>query len=358
MESISNPSPEELAAISYVNALGGTNAKLTFASLRTARNNYRIASNKLARNNPNNQRLLNFYVDADNPDLGSVDYAVLRDFTRTKLLATTNDQPVRTILSVGIPKGFLDTVSDTDKDIVLVRVHRLNSRREDMIYQPVEFVFDMSLFPDSYRSRTDPYVSCVDINESGTLSNISGASIADLVRVEPFYANKESLARACMRNITNSYLLRSYINMVTGINVDDSSMRDIGSVAVKLQSGFQTLSSDGLAQPQAVLKDIQPRTYEGYLSVFQTFYGDSMAQNLLLPLTRNISDFVFGSRLYDRVFNVAVAPSDFAIDEAAMQGNNRSIGRNALLLNNAQYRLTNPNTGVVIDQYYVEIVAR
>jgi hypothetical protein len=203
----------------------------------------------------------------------------------------------------------------------------------------------MSLFPTGFRTETDEFVSCVDISESVT-STVG--SLADLVRIDPFFKTRQQIGRACLKNITTSYLLRSYLNMLTGINVDDSSVRDISSVAEKIMSGFQTLSSDGLAQPQTVLKEIQPRTYEGFSQVFQSFYGDTQAQNLLLPLTRNISDFIFASRLYDRVFNVVVAPGDFV---PATSGNTSTLTQRSSVLGSN-------SAGVVIDQYYVEVVTR
>lgn len=344
METISDPSQDELDAIRFVNGIGSANAKVTFASVRTAKNNHRIVAAKLARINPNNQRLLNFYVDADNPDVSSADYAKLRSFVGRSLLATTaNDDPVRTILSVGVPRGLLGTASDTAKDIITIRVYRLNAKQEDIIYRPVDFVFDMSLFPVGFSTSDAEHVSCVDISE--TTRVIAVDDLADLVRVDPFYTQRQGIARACLRNITNSYLLRTYINMMTGINVDDSSVRDIGSVASAIKSGFQTLAADGSAQLQTVLKEIQPRTYDGFLEVFQAFYGDNMAQGLILPLTRNIADFVFGSRLYDRVFNLAVSPSDFPIDSTRTPVNVQTLANIG-------------TSGVVIDQYYVEIVTR
>lgn len=345
METVSDPSPAELAALSFVNSLGSGNSKLTYASVRTAKNNQRVLAAKLAKNNPNNQRLLNFYVDADNPEISSVDYKKLRSFAANNLYATTKGDLVRSVLSVGIPRGLLGAASDAGKDLVIVRVYRLNSRQEDLAYKPLEFVFDMSLFPTGFRTETDEFVSCVDISESVT-STVG--SLADLVRIDPFFKTRQQIGRACLKNITTSYLLRSYLNMLTGINVDDSSVRDISSVAEKIMSGFQTLSSDGLAQPQTVLKEIQPRTYEGFSQVFQSFYGDTQAQNLLLPLTRNISDFIFASRLYDRVFNVVVAPGDFV---PATSGNTSTLTQRSSVLGSN-------SAGVVIDQYYVEVVTR
>lgn len=342
LETVADPSASELETLSFVNGLGSANAKMTFASIRSAMNNHRIVSTKLTKNNPNNQRLLNFYIDADNPDMSPVDYAKLRDFSGNKLLTTSSGDLVRTILSVGVPRGMLGTASDTRKDLVMIRVHRLNSRQEDIVYQPREFVFDMSLFPVGFQTNNDEFVSCADISENA-LNTVRTTS--DLVRIDPYYTNKQQIAREALRNVTNSYLLRSYINMMTGINVDDSGVRDINASLNTIRAGFETLSNDGLALAQTVLKGIQPRTYEGFLDVFQSFYGDATAQNLLLPLTRNILDFVFSSRLYDRIFNIAVAPSDFVV----------ARGQSA---NISSLSLRNNSAGVLIDQYFVEVVTR
>lgn len=342
LETITDPSGAELSAIAFVNSLGAANTKLTFASIRTAKNNHRIVSGKLAKNNPNNQRLLNFYIDADNPDVSAIDYGKLRSFAANNLLAASGEDPVRTILSVGIPRGLLNSSSDASKDLIKIRVHRLNSRQEDLVYQPRDFVFDMSLFPTGFSSATDEFVSCTDISET-RIDNIR--TVSDLVRVDPYYLTRQPLAMEVLRNVTNSYLLRTYINMLTGINVDDSSMRDINSSVVDIKEGFKKLSSDGLAQIQTVIKEIQPRTYLGFLDVLQSFFGDTMAQGLILPLTRNVADFVFASRLYDRVFSVVVAPSDFA-----------AITPRAL--SNREPGIVNSSTGVVIDQYFVEVVTR
>lgn len=342
LETITDPSGAELSAIAFVNSLGAANTKLTFASIRTAKNNHRIVSGKLAKNNPNNQRLLNFYIDADNPDVSAIDYGKLRSFAANNLLAASGEDPVRTILSVGIPRGLLNSSSDASKDLIKIRVHRLNSRQEDLVYQPRDFVFDMSLFPTGFSSATDEFVSCTDISET-RIDNIR--TVSDLVRVDPYYLTRQPLAMEVLRNVTNSYLLRTYINMLTGINVDDSSMRDINSSVVDIKEGFKKLSSDGLAQIQTVIEEIQPRTYLGFLDVLQSFFGDTMAQGLILPLTRNVADFVFASRLYDRVFSVVVAPSDFA-----------AITPRAL--SNREPGIVNSSTGVVIDQYFVEVVTR
>jgi len=352
METVSDPSEQELAAVGYVNANGGTNAKVTFSSIRTARNNHRILAAKLAKNNPNNQRLLNFYLDADNPDISALDYSKLRTFAANRLLATQNNDSLKTILTVGVPRGLLAASSDTSKDIIIVRVHRINVRREDLAYKPLDFVFDMSLFPVGFKPTTsDDFVSCVDISEAGAVP-VEINSVADLVRIDPFYSTRQPIARACLKNLTESYLLRSYINMMTGINVDDSGLKDIGSVAGTIKAGFQTLTTDGQALVQTVLKNIQPRTYDGFLQVFQTYYGDATAQNLLLPLTRNVSDFIFASRLYDRVFSVAVAPSDFIVERGEI-GLSRELRNNIL-----QLRTGDSSSGVVIDQYFVEIITR
>lgn len=351
METVSDPSDQELAALAYVNANGGSNAKVTYASIRTARNNYRILAAKLARNNPNNQRLLNFYLDADNPDISSTDYVKLRDFAHKRLLTTQNNDALKSILTVGIPRGLLAATTDTSKDIIVVRVHRINVRREDIAYKPLDFVFDMSLFPVRFRNVGDDFVSCVDISENGSVPvEING--VMDLVRVDPFYATRSALANACLKNISDSYLLRSYINMMTGLNVDDSGLKDINAVASTIKSGFQTMTTDGQALAQTTLKEIQPRIYDGFLQVFQTYYGDRDAQNLLLPLTRNVSDFIFASRLYDRVFNVVVAPSDFAVEPGEI-GLSRQLRNNIL-----QLQTGNSSSGIVIDQYFVEIITR
>lgn len=180
--------------------------------------------------------------------------------SENEYLPDTNNFPERTIkvFSVGIPSGFTgqlvdrvnvnsigkDSFLDRQSDIIEVSVYRRDARFDDIIFKPQKFFFDMSLFLLEQNINNARAIEVSD-NFNSVLNSYEGIQLSDVEFTTPnsFYLDFPKLSlqdilqdpkysrslttnsqkAQLFRNHITSYLLTQYVNLLTGMKIEEGT---------------------------------------------------------------------------------------------------------------------------------------
>lgn len=186
------------------------------------------------------------------------------------------------VLSVGIPLGFTKHLKervDLDSknlsfakkqaDIIAITVYKTDMLNQDIIYKPKKFLFELSRFPvrnDAFFKDVAPgaglakVLSAIptrDFDESieeGTspisywqTGNLAKTSKNNALSADSYNFLTFEQKQEIIQNHVTSYLLESYINVMTGINISETSfsLHDVESL---VESDFVSLVLANRAQ--------------------------------------------------------------------------------------------------------------
>lgn len=151
------------------------------------------------------------------------------------------------ILSVGLPAGFLETIttvidasnSDFDEvlsrenDIISINVYRRDIEHEDIVFKPKSYIFEMSRFVSrstfdtnadvitqgSFDVLVDSHVFMRDFSRFVKGQKSTGENIFKNSRYD-FLSNREK--EDLIENHMTSYLLSVYNKLLTGVSLDEA----------------------------------------------------------------------------------------------------------------------------------------
>ena len=314
------------------------------------------------------------------------------------------------LISVGVPAGFSKQLVDRfnvedvrptsflgrQSDIVDVLIYKRDLRFEDIVFKPLRFSFDMSLFIDQQSidslsinenmnfERTIESLSIADYpldSENGfrkkllTYKNITMDKNSDYDYALPNNADRRSM----FKNHVVSYILDMYISLLTGLKVDETTFiqtqskpersidREVFQIMYTyvrdvIDPNFPPLPS--LENDAAVSSLIQsilnnPDYPEKAKEYFRLFTYGTIAFN-----TEYLTALVNQPKIFDRVFHVPVDTSEFEIDldatlstESGRQAwQNTYVQDNLTRTQDGFYKVRPKNaTDLTFEDYFVRI---
>ena len=243
------------------------------------------------------------------------------------------------IISVGIPNGFFDEIlykpkrtnstwSYSQKDIVRLKIYKIELTRPDIVFIPVIKEFELSRLiarDDSYlifdgRGSYDVSMGQFptrDFDNLGDKSinqyfhpepsrrssiNITGRGSFELFQAleGPSYDGVQNNSKINIyKNHVESYLLEIYTRIMSGISLAEGNVSDFSKITPgDLQSNLKNIISD----PGIILEP------------FTTFDRVDANNPSTLSSTEQIALNVLAPKPYDRVLNILVRSDDFVID--------------------------------------------
>lgn len=285
------------------------------------------------------------------------------------------------ILSVGLPAGFLenihtaiettsndfDDVNDREKDIIAVNVYKRDIEYEEIVFKPISYIFEMSRFVSrstfdanadaitqgGFNVVRDSHVFMRDFSRFVKGQKSTGENIFNDGRYD-FLSQREK--ESLVENHMASFLLGLYIQLLTGVSMDESEYFMNTSVhAGNLDDGTQArferlieLYISGIAGKPVTLKQLRRASPElnTLLKRIKKFGKinsltkqvkppkfPGVSRSAAIELTEDLISFVktfhphsfltggsahrqqiTSPKMFERIFNVPVDPDDFEID--------------------------------------------
>lgn len=239
------------------------------------------------------------------------------------------------ILSVGIPHRLNRTlrsspsIKDPTSNVVRIRVFKLDRLHPDIVFNPMEFLFEMNRFPtrsldlwgnESILGGGSDLLTLPTklVNYRGEVKNCKNYSEGfeyDL------YGNSltNSERREIYKNHTLSFLMEEYLRWFTGVELDEGgwgNFTQLTSGSPILQEGYGNLIKNvknggsftvvggKVTDPTSSL--IEPDTSVKFYLRNETFFlnPDTILRKHVYP------------RKFDRVFTVVVDPDEFTVDSS------------------------------------------
>jgi len=334
LSNISSMSDDELKTLARTFANNPSN-------ISTTRTSKGILSNIIGRTslyNPTNNPNLAFYLPSSKTVSDKNFAALKRALMDARFLS-----PAKKILTVGIPFGFAGAaigaklsksdvyagdLKESPSDVININVYRLSKNDEGIIFKPITYRFDLSLFPKGFDNVDGSWINSQtyegliqgfqfsDFDESKPFSEVVPETLADMLRTNNFYNvsnERKIIGTEVATNLMNSFLLDLYGHMSTGLNTAEETF-------IKYtQSEISVFTSELAKMPlgTADLTKVKFMTPE-YGDFLNSFRGNMANTKLMLGLCNDIPNTVFREKEYDRVFNLMVDPADFAVDTNSM----------------------------------------
>lgn len=327
--------------------------KINLGSIRTAKNALKYFADKGRAINWTASENMEFYNPSGKYVSNSNWYATKIALKDPKF-ATIGKQKIATI---GIPNGFLDaalsarlsknnitgnSLNTEVSDLINVKVYKLG-KNDGLIYNPISFKFDMSLFPYGfdgafeiiYGTRivpqsTDTYQNLLsrfkfyDFDELNDYRSVVAKTLNQLRDSDPFYELRADFALEVVNNLYTSFILDNYLNVLTGLSFCEETFLDYQATEI---NDF-TNSISEYVRNKTGLRNVKNMTspHQNFLN----FFTNETEQKLMLTLCNDISKTVLKPKMYDRVFHVAFDPNGFSINVSATK---QTLGGEELLTN-------------------------
>lgn len=395
LNNVTSPTPNERDALA---TLGPYTGNVTVSYIRSAKSVLRSYVDRLARYNPSGKPGLNFYLPSGKAISDNTFIALQTLLKSTGFLGSALHEllPNSQLLTIGVPAGFVDSIlssgvrkADTaaglllqgePSDIVRLKVYRTDKNNERLIFKPVSFMFDTSLFAygfDGYGSEqlaelpttTDALLDVFrfyDFDEDMPYTSAVPQTLSTLVNTDGYYSStpaRKWLAGEVVKNLMLSHLIGAYVNMATGMSLDEETFISYDPTEIRRFSDSVTaLASNGqnIDGAAATAKLMTPE-YTSLLSAFATNRADV---KMMLTLCNDIRSTMFRRKDFDRTFSVIVARNRFPVDIESMNQTNAGreelvrLGRagSTITAEDGEVYVVSDNT-LVMDQYFVNIEA-
>lgn len=366
--------------LSQIQNIGTQDVSLGY--IRTIKNSLKSTVDKMQAANSKNLKNFQFYIPSGKYVSISNWYATTIALQNPVLRSLSKQK----IISIGIPKGFLDAalgarlsrnavagnvLNIEPSDVVNIKLYKLSKNDEGLVFQPQSFKFDLSLFSygfdgvfplkDNSPSSDDTYETLLnkfqfyDFDESVRYSKIKPTTLTELLQTNLFYKTRPTMANEVVNNLYKSFVLENYLNTLTGLSLTEDtfveySQQEIDTFKQAMDS-YQSGDSTALGNVKFMSKP-----YQDLLNFFAT----ADEKKLMLTLCNDISKNVLRQKLYDRVFHIVVDSTKFAIDINATKQNlaaskyleNLQTTNQIEILNGLSYR---KSESLDVSQYFINV---
>jgi hypothetical protein len=281
---------------------------------------------------------------------------ILFSYMATNYFTDANNASTRLkIMSVGIPNNFTKLLQDRlhlssqdnvgisslqrkQSDVVKIKVYKRSMKYDDLIFKPIEFIFDLSV----YVTENDLIVAKPSKNElyDNILKKVTISDFENIKRPENYYLyktqdNKKSILEenkysfltndqkvSLFKNHISSFLLQNYIYLSTGMTVNEENFttRDVFSKInnSSFDNSFEVILKSYIIN---VLKKQIPENK----SLEQIQNDKSIDKNVrdIIKMYRSGNILcnpdklfykAFGAKFFDRVLHIPVNIDSFEID--------------------------------------------
>lgn len=245
------------------------------------------------------------------------------------------------ILSIGIPTGFnknlIDKVSvgeinainfkDRQADLIYINIYVRNGKYPQLVFKPIKFVFDISLFAtkdDIVKANPQSGEGYVSVVNRMTIKDFENpfapldVSLAD-IRSNPKYNILDEYQKQMLFiNHVNAYVLNSYIYLMTGARISEDIFlsRDIPD---------RVLNPKAKTLIDTYVKAIQLPPPPGDLTVPQILASNEINDDVkdlyrlftygsLVFNQGEVNNRVMNSKIFDRIFHMPISTYLMEID--------------------------------------------
>lgn len=319
--------------------------------------------------------LYNRFVTYDKPlsnvEITSLFKSILYNVFSDKMFVSDGNKKV---LSVGIPIGLTDSLKqqvniskltsfkDKQIDIINVTVYKIDLVNDDIIFKPIQYMFDLSRFvsKDDQTYASNANKTLLDAVASIPTRDISrlDRTVTDLPELQYYseemfdqtydFLSKEQKYQIA-RNHVLSYMLETYVSLMSGVSLSDEALsfnkitKMVGSETVRKlidsyvsfaiaasdkdtfdKSGgilFSTTYDNSTAleqnnnqqSPITSISQVSQHIYDSVLHGIRTISNFAYANSVYAD-TDVFSTQIFSPCVFDRVLNVFVDSNEFEID--------------------------------------------
>jgi len=364
--------------LSQLETLSVENISLGY--IRTVKNSLRSIMDKMAATNSKNLKGFEFYLPSGKYVSTSNWYATTIALQDPKLRSLTKQK----ILSIGVPKGFLDAalgarlsrnavvgnvLNIEPSDVVNVKIYKTSKNDDGLIFDPLSFKFDLSLFPYGFDgvfplknnapSSNDTYQSLLakfkfyDFDES-IFTKITPSTLDKLLQTS-FYKTRRSLGEEVLKNLYTSFILENYLNVLTGLSVTEDTFIEYSQQEIETFSKAMEEYQSGNQLALGITK-FMSNPYQSLLN----YFANPDEKKLMLTLCNDVSKTVLRQKLYDRVFHVVFDSKSFPININATRKNpmgakyleNLQTTNQIEIINGLSYR---KSEDLDISQYFINV---
>jgi hypothetical protein len=286
------------------------------------------------------------------------------------------------IISVGVPKGLFNQIlfkerglqswSYSQKDVILIKIFKIDLTRPDIVFKPFEKLFEISrlVARDDELLRVEGNLSFErgsrffptrDFDNQGDKSIVQYGDNTPFGGPEYSFLNNNQKTQI-YQNHVESYLLEIYARIMSGIALSEGNIIDLSTVlpVTNTQNTSLTEVSPDLSIEQQIGSNISPTTIDNplagetnvvntiqsiirnilsdkgvVLESFATFDAVNPNNPSTLSPTEQIAFNVLAQKPYDKVVNLLVRNDDFIIDVGLTESFDQN-DKDVLLLNNSQ----------------------
>jgi len=284
------------------------------------------------------------------------------------------------ILAIGIPAGFSRELADRinkgqinaqafqekQSDVVVANVYVRNMKFNDLVFKPLQYVFDLSLFA----TRKD-FVDCNAVNGESIGRILSRISLTDLenpfspqkidgvkIAADPKYSFLNTQQKSdLIKNHVASYLLGVYIQFITGVKTTEEIFLDPASPQKTLTTKAKTIldtyvqQTFGTVPRQSSIKDIlvSRNLPEKLKDAYRL-----LAYGSLVFCENEVRSRALTPKLFDRIFYVPVNTNNAEIDYTATMST--AVGRDTWkkLYTQSHIKTNPPGTSGADTKYYLD----
>jgi len=361
----------------------------------------------------------------DDSDISKKARESLFEFLNDQKLSGENSTDIK-ILTVGIPTGFMENlrrrvevsevedinISQQQIDVVSVNVYRKNLEYEDIVFKPKRYIFEMSRFMS--RQRVSSANGDILLQPHLVQKNFSNETLAfvnsgDLINDKSYDFLSGPEKREMLDNHMFDYLLGLYIKIFTGLSTSEEEYlindeirqnpidEESKNLFVDLLLGHigelagKTLTLQDLANSSSQIKNLLDKlenisVTQSSLQEINNVLIEDVPESVSIEMTENLinlmklfgpNSFLSGPsakrnqitspKLFERIFNIIVDPSDFEVDTVKT---NWSFTELTEKLNSKEFiSLTDENgdsiikmspkstqdSSVIMDEYFVTV---
>lgn len=274
------------------------------------------------------------------------------------------------LMVVGVPAGFSNNLADTvdttsitrntfssnkEFDVVELLVHKRDLEHEELVYKPMRFLFDLSIFSGGFENLNiasgedfNNILGKVSVADYISVANPENHTISDIDNDQKYSFLSSENRRSMFKNHIVSDLLSSYTSYLTAVKMTEEVFVDINSATYLLHKPATTTGSSSNSLSM-LTQDFQSKIVR-FLNVvkkknipnrpFQELLNDANIDEETKDILRTMAygNVVFNPdllmqkllspKLFDRVFTIPVSVDAFPIDPNMT--NSTSIGRAVL----------------------------
>lgn len=311
-------------------------------------------------------------------------------FKQPKYLLDDEINKKTKLLTVGIPYGMTNKLSnritrekinnssflEKEIDVIKVNVYKRDARYEDIVFKPINFYFDLSLYPSENSNFPNTEVNArwftltqnILLSDYDVPTNKINIGYNEVLNNSKYSFLTNEQKTQMVFNHFESLFLTLYIKYMTGfVFFEETFTQEPISLTTNYSQNFYNLLLTFLKKVKG--KDVKDTTTIQDLLVSQDL--DDETKDIVSLL--NFGNIMFQSeaikkktlikKLFDRVFTIPVTSGDFEIDYDKTVSTdsgkssfvNAKTQDNIIIKDNKYYLIEDTKTSLIFDDYFITL---